>query len=188
VRGALQRLDRRLMTLSFRARSPALDHSLIGITRAASYSRLWLLIAAVLAVFGGRDGQRAAGRGVIAIAIAAAVANGPAKLLVRRRRPASRWQPALIRTPRSTSFPSGHSAAAVAFATAASAQLPVLTPVLVPLAGAVAYSRVHTGVHYPSDVVAGIGIGLVSGLLAAHPSWRDRLRRRSVADDLACRP
>ena len=177
---SVRHLDRRLMKLSFRARSPALDNSLVGITQAASYSRLWLLIAAALAVFGGRDGQRAAGRGLVAIAIATAAANGPAKLLVRRRRPSSRWQPTLIRTPRSTSFPSGHSAAAVAFATGASAELPLLTPVLVALAGAVAYSRVHTGVHYPSDVAAGAGIGLASGLLATHPPWRVDVRRRAV--------
>ena len=177
---SFQHLDRRLMKLSFRARSPALDQSLVGITRAASYSRLWLVIAGALAVFGGRDGQRAAGRGLIAIAIAAAAANGPAKLLVRRRRPSSRWQPTLIRRPRSTSFPSGHSATAVAFATGASAELPLLTPVLVPLAGAVAYSRVHTGVHYPSDVAAGVGIGLASGLLAARTPWCVDVRQRTI--------
>jgi membrane-associated phospholipid phosphatase len=174
----VQHLDRRLMRRSFRARSPALDSSLVVITRAASYSRLWLLIAGALALFGGRQGRRAAGRGLIAIAIAAAVANGPAKLLVRRRRPASRSRPTLIRTPRSTSFPSGHSAAAFAFATGACAELPVLAPALVPLAGAVAYSRVHTGVHYPSDVAAGVGIGIGSGLLATHLPQCVRLRRR----------
>jgi undecaprenyl-diphosphatase len=35
------------------------------------------------------------------------------------------------------------------------------------LATAVAYSRVHTGVHYPSDVAAGMTIGIASGLIAA---------------------
>jgi membrane-associated phospholipid phosphatase len=172
-------LDRRLMRRSFVARSPALDRTLIAITRAANYSRLWLVVAGGLAVFGGGRGRRAAGRGLIALAIAAAVANGPAKLLVRRRRPSSRRRPTLIRTPRSSSFPSGHSAAAFAFATGASAELPVLTPILVPLAGAVAYSRVHTGVHYPSDVAAGVGIGIASGLLAAvTTSARSRARAR----------
>jgi undecaprenyl-diphosphatase len=162
----VQRLDSRLMRRSFVARSPALDRTLIAITRAANYSRLWLVVAGVLAVFGGRRGCRAAGRGLVAIAIAAAAANGPAKLLVRRRRPSSRRRPSLIRTPRSTSFPSGHTAAAVAFVAGASAELPVLAPVLIPLAGTVAYSRVHTGVHYPSDVAAGAVIGVGSGLLA----------------------
>ncbi len=176
----VQRLDHRLMKRSFRARSPALDHTLVVITQAANYSRLWLLIAGALAVFGGRQGQRAAGRGLIAIAIAAAAANGPAKLLVRRRRPSSRSRPALIRTPRSTSFPSGHTAAAVAFVAGASGELPILAPILGPLAGTVAYSRVHTGVHYPSDVAAGAVIGIGSGLLAARLPPRVLQRRRAA--------
>ena len=87
IRGRVQRLDQRLMRRSVRVRSPGLDRALVGITRAANYSRLWLLIAGGLAACGGRRGRRAAARGIIAIAIAAAVANGPAKLLVRRRRP-----------------------------------------------------------------------------------------------------
>jgi membrane-associated phospholipid phosphatase len=163
----VQRLDQRLMRRSFEARTPVLDRTLVNVTHAANYSRLWLAIAAALAVLGGGRGRRAAGRGLIAIAIAAALANGPAKLLARRRRPFSRSRPALIRVPRSTSFPSGHTAAAFAFATAASAEMPSLAPALVPVAGAVGYSRVHTGVHYPSDVTAGIAIGVGSGLIAA---------------------
>ncbi len=168
----VQHLDRRLMKLSFGTRSPTLDRTLIAITRAANYSRLWLVLAAALAIFGGERGRRAAGRGLIAIAIAAGIANGPAKLLARRRRPSPRSHPALIRTPRSTSFPSGHSAAAFAFVTGACSELPTLAPTLVPLAGAVAYSRVYTGVHYPSDVAVGVGIGIGSGLLAGHWPWR----------------
>jgi undecaprenyl-diphosphatase len=79
--------------------------------------------------------------------------------------------------PRSTSFPSGHSAAAFAFATGACDELPVLAPVLVPLAGAVAYSRVHIGVHYPSDVAAGAAIGIGSGVLATRlPRWAHQRR------------
>ena len=68
--------------------------------------------------------------------------------------------------PRSTSFPSGHSAAAFAFAAGAAMELPALAPVLAPLALAVGYSRVHTGVHYPSDVAAGAAIGIGSAALA----------------------
>jgi undecaprenyl-diphosphatase len=156
-----------------------LDGSLVAITRAANYSRLWLAIAGGLAAFGGRRGRRAAERGLIALALAAAVANGPAKLLVRRRRPFRHSRPALIRIPRSTSFPSGHSATAFAFATGAGAELPLLAPVLIPLAGAVAYSRVHTGVHYPSDVMAGAAIGVGSGALAARLAGAARGRERA---------
>lgn len=162
----MQRLDDLLMARSRGIRSARRDRSLVAITGAANYSRLWLCIAGLLAAGGGPRGRGAAGRGVVAIAIAASVANGPAKLLVRRRRPPAHAGAPLIRTPRSTSFPSGHSASAFAFATGVSAELPALAPLLVPLAGAVAYSRVHTGVHYPSDVAAGAAIGIGAGVLA----------------------
>jgi undecaprenyl-diphosphatase len=66
-------------------------------------------------------------------------------------------------TPRTTSFPSGHSASAWCFATAAALEAPVLAPVLLPMAAAIAYSRVHTGAHYPGDVVAGSIVGAALG-------------------------
>jgi len=82
--------------------------------------------------------------------------------------------------PLSTSFPSGHSASAFAFANAVSRELPALALGLHLLAGAVAYSRVHTGVHYPGDTIIGAIIGAstaqaVSGLLDRHvPALRAR--------------
>lgn len=164
--GHLQRLDERLMERSRRTRSRALDRSFVALTQAASYSKLWMLFAGVLALGGGQRGRRAAGRGVAAIGVAAIVANGPAKLMANRRRPSEGLGPTLIEMPFSTSFPSGHSASAFAFATGACSQLPVIAPLLVPLAGAVAYSRVHVGVHYPSDVIAGAAIGIGSAWVA----------------------
>jgi undecaprenyl-diphosphatase len=61
--------------------------------------------------------------------------------------------------PGSTSFPSGHSASAFAFSTAVGHDLPGLALGLNFLAAAVAYSRIHTGVHYPGDTVVGSVIG-----------------------------
>jgi undecaprenyl-diphosphatase len=57
--------------------------------------------------------------------------------------------------PESSAFPSGHAASAFAFAYAVGRHLPLLAVPIRLLAGAVAYSRVHTGVHYPGDVVVG---------------------------------
>jgi membrane-associated phospholipid phosphatase len=166
MRSWLRRLDSGLLKHSYRRRSRRSDRALVAVTQAATYSRLWLLIAGGLAVAGGRPARGAACRGVAALVIASAVSNGPAKLLVRRRRPVSRSRPTLIQMPRSTSFPSGHSASGFAFATGVCSELPGLAPVLIPLAFAVAYSRVYTGVHYPSDVVGGAAIGVACGVIA----------------------
>jgi undecaprenyl-diphosphatase len=89
--------------------------------------------------------------------------------------------------PHSTSFPSGHAASAFAFAYAVGRHLPGLAVPIRLLAGAVAYSRVHTGVHYPGDVVIGsiLGAGTAAMVAAAcdrlsQPSERPR-RRLPVA-------
>ncbi|HZY65735.1 MAG: phosphatase PAP2 family protein [Actinomycetota bacterium] len=68
----------------------------------------------------------------------------------------------LIKTPSSSSFPSGHSATAAAGALALSVFYPLLAPVLVPAAILVILSRVYLGVHYPFDVLAGGTIGLAT--------------------------
>jgi undecaprenyl-diphosphatase len=185
----LRRLDRRLMERSHDLHAPPLDRALVSLTTAANYWRLWLAIAALLAAFGGARGRRAALRGLLSVVIAGVTANGPAKLAARRRRPNAPSRPALIRVPRSTSFPSGHAAAAVAFAAGASAELPVLAPVLTPLALGVAYSRVHTGVHYPSDVAAGAAIGVGSAVLAGRIVSRRSSRHHLLgAEELPTQP
>ena len=87
--------------------------------------------------------------------------NAGAKQLFPRRRP-DRLQTNKgdnVRMPTSSSFPSGHAASAFAFATAASAELPQASLPLYGLATIVGYSRVHVGVHYPSDVLTGAVLG-----------------------------
>jgi undecaprenyl-diphosphatase len=76
--------------------------------------------------------------------------------------------------PRSSSFPSGHSASAFAFATGVGRTLPQAAVPLRALAAVVAYSRVHTGVHYPGDVVIG---SLIGSSLAQATTWAlERMR------------
>ena len=66
------------------------------------------------------------------------------------------------------SFPSGHTLHAVAFSIVAVAHYPLLAVVLLPFTACVALSRVVLGLHYPSDVLAAIGIG---STLAATSLW-----------------
>jgi undecaprenyl-diphosphatase len=164
MKHSLLRLDRRVIRSSERHRSPRLDELFTGASQVANRSLIWLAVGGLLAALGGRRGKRAAARGLVAIAIASAVANGPVKLLVRRARPS--WRAPLVRPPRTTSFPSGHSASAFAFAVAASREMPPAAALLLPLAATVSYSRVYVGVHYPSDVLLGAALGAGAGVLA----------------------
>ncbi len=66
----------------------------------------------------------------------------------------------LIKTPSSSSFPSGHSATAAAGALALSVLYPPFAPALVAAAFLVILSRVYLGVHFPFDVLAGVAIGI----------------------------
>jgi membrane-associated phospholipid phosphatase len=151
--------------------TPALDEPLRRLSRSADKSRLWLSMAGALVVAGGHPGRRAAMRGALAIGATSALVNLGIKPILERARPdrAGAGVPGVrqVRMPASTSFPSGHSASAFAFATAISRERPWLALASGFLAAAVAYSRVHTGVHYPGDTVVGSLIGASTGLAVA---------------------
>jgi membrane-associated phospholipid phosphatase len=147
--------------------TPLLDEPLRRVSDFANHSKPWFVTGALLALFGGQQGRRAACTGLAAIGVASLVVNQPMKRIGERHRPdrgrlgvpLQRW----VRMPSSTSFPSGHSASAFAFAVAAGDLMPSLKLPLRGAASVVAFSRVYTGVHYPSDVLVGATVGAVLG-------------------------
>lgn len=170
--GSANGIDRWLVDRSGRVRPTRADRVLKTLSVSANYNRLWVGVAAALALLGGRAERRAAARGLVAVGLAGAIANGIAKPLFPRRRPPDESVPfvrRLMSPPVSSSFPSGHSASAAAFATAVAIESPTAAAVIVPVAAAVGYSRVHIGVHWPSDVVAGALLG--TGLALATRRW-----------------
>ena len=70
--------------------------------------------------------------------------------------------------PASSSFPSGHTAAAFAFATGVGHVSPAAAAPLHGLAALVGYSRIHTGVHFPGDVIVGALVGVVLAEATTH--------------------
>jgi diacylglycerol kinase family enzyme len=150
-----------------RRAEPALRY----LTLSANHGKLWFTVAGVLACSGNRY-RRAGLRGVGSLAGASLLSNAVLKPLFDRGRPPvdPLLPPPLRRMPWTSSFPSGHSASAAAFAVGAALERPRTLFVLAPLAAAVAYSRVYLGVHHKSDVLAGVAVG-AGVALAGHHLW-----------------
>lgn len=165
--GRLEKLDRKLVREVSNLPAGHQDEFFRQLSAAANKGKLWFGIAAVMALFPGRT-RRAALHGLLAQAVASAVTNLGFKTLLPRARPLPDQLPAfrfVHPQPTSSSMPSGHSASAVAFSLGVGLVQPALGAALAPLAAGVAYSRVHTGAHWPSDVVFGSAIGAGAALM-----------------------
>ena len=123
------------------------------------HAAIWLAIgAAGMALDPARRGLWLRATGTVAGAYAL---NTAIKLAVRRRRPRICGLPPLAGTPTALSFPSAHATSSFAAARAYSALIPG-RPLYV-LATALTLSRLYLGVHYPSDSLAGVALGLALG-------------------------
>ncbi|GAT73134.1 bifunctional phosphatase PAP2/diacylglycerol kinase family protein [Microbacterium hydrocarbonoxydans] len=159
---------------------PSLDRRLAQLSHLADRSRLWLAVAFTLVILGGAA-RRGAVRGIASLVAGSAIANLIGKRIFGGDRPLLKDVPVPRRLksfPTSASFPSGHSASAAAFVTGVALESRRAGLALAPLGAAVAYSRLHTGAHWLSDVVGGAALGAaVAGagrmLVPARPAPAD---------------
>jgi len=136
-----------LRLLRTRGHWPPLERAARVYARAGEHGALWLAIAALV-----RD------RRAIRVVLISLVANTAMKQVVRRARPSLGPDlPPLASTISGRSYPSAHAATSFAAAGALGRVLP--SPPLYVAAGAMALTRPYLGVHYPSDVVAGVLLG-----------------------------
>ena len=127
---------------------------------------LWLPVAGLLALSGRR---RTAKRALLAAAVALPLGH-LVSLVVHRRRPPVANMPArraLPEHPDSSSFPSKHAVTAAAFGTATALEDREAAIFVTPLVLLVAYSRLRTRVHWPTDVLGGLLIGALVALAQA---------------------
>ncbi len=151
--------------------APDLNQLMIGVSTIGDMGLIWVVIGIVL-LFSKK--YRPLGIAmIVAVAIAGVVAEFILKPLVVRPRPCdvNTSITLLVNHPSGSSFPSGHTCGAfAAFGAILFSRRPRsprwFTIVAGILAILIAFSRLYLYVHYPTDVLAGIVIGLVAGWLA----------------------
>ena len=161
-------IDRELLLWANTAlASPFMD----GLMRAISRDTYWYPVLGAVAVWlvwkHGRLGATAVAAMVLAVVVIDPILGLGVKPLVGRLRPCHELGDLLRLTApcrESWSFPSNHAANAAALAAALGWFGPRTLAFGVPAALAVGFSRIYLGVHYPSDVVAGLALGALGGI------------------------
>ncbi|MBV2129826.1 phosphatase PAP2 family protein [Arsukibacterium indicum] len=150
---------------------PSVKKLSLGLSRCGD-GHLYLIAAMLLWQFDFHQGQQFIQHAVLAFAI-----ELPLYLLlknaIQRERPRGPtqhgWTPAIHPSDR-FSFPSGHTAAAFMFAWLLAAYYPQFTVYYLMLATGIGLSRVLLGVHYPTDILAGAGLGSLIALVVLQTS------------------
>jgi len=141
---------------------PLLDRGFYALTAAGDHGMAWHVVGALRAVTG-RDSWRSGVELSAGLGVEAALVNGPMKWCFRRIRPeAATPRPHRLRTPSTSSFPSGHASAGM-FAAVLLARTSRHRWVWFVLGGLIGWSRVHVQIHHPSDVIGGAVVGLALG-------------------------
>jgi undecaprenyl-diphosphatase len=164
-RSPILRLDLALLITASRHRPRLLVLAMRGLTRLGDTSS-YALAALLLCASGPQGRHTAAALG--AVGLLASLLAQLLKRLWRRPRPAASiagFSP-LVEMPDRFSFPSGHTAVAVAVGSALCTLGTGCPPSLaLGLAAAIGLSRVYLGAHYPLDVLVGAALGAGCGTL-----------------------
>ena len=143
---------------------PVADRVFYAASALGDHGLIWLILAVVRGLRSDSSELHPTVRAMAAVGIESMLVNGPIKWVFRRQRPPSGAANRLpLRQPRTSSFPSGHATSAFCAATLLSDGDPALRPLYYGLAVIVAWSRIHVRVHYASDVIGGVIIGVALG-------------------------
>lgn len=160
--------------------NPVADRTFYALSELGDFGLIWMLIGAVRGLRGDDEAEEFLRLGVT-MAAESVIVNGGIKSLFRRQRPVVHDdRPHRLRIPVTSSFPSGHASSAMTAAVLLG-QGRKTAPLYVGLGLAVAASRVYVRIHHASDVVAGLGLGVVLGKTAVRlwPGPRGRAKGKA---------
>jgi membrane-associated phospholipid phosphatase len=144
---------------------PAADRIFYTASQLGDFSLIWHAVNVLLVLVGVRS-RRQALRFAVLIGAESLIVNQGVKRLFRRERPdAGEVHPHHVRTPSTSSFPSGHASSAVVAATLLSNDHRALRPLFWLLAATVAGSRPYVRAHHASDIAGGALTGVVLAVL-----------------------
>ena len=152
-----------LRLLRTRGHAEPVETAMKALGMAGEFAAIWVATGAIGASIDER--RRAQWLTAGAAGPVAILANYAVKLAIGRNRPVIEDHPALARAPTKLSFPSAHATSSTAAATALGRVEPRARPYLFTLAAAICVGRPYLGMHYPSDVLAGVALGGVLGAL-----------------------
>lgn len=158
------------------------DSFMMAVTSLGDSGILWIALAAVLLIF--KRSRKYGLMVALALILGALICNVTLKPLVARIRPYELAESVklLISAPTDYSFPSGHTTASFAAASSLFFSRAKGRYAVLALAVLVAFSRLYLYVHYPTDVLTGMLIGIFCGWLSCRVIrriWEDRLGRKT---------
>lgn len=163
--GRIKNIDNRVLEKIGKIHKPVLNKIMIVVSRSANIGFIWWMVCIPFLVH--PDWRLTGLNFVLALAIAHLMGEIIIKHIVKRVRPCHNLgdDEQLIDRPRFYSFPSGHTTASFAVVGVALLRCRLITflPILV-LAILIGFSRIYLRVHYLTDVIAGMILGLCCGI------------------------
>ena len=158
-------------------RHPILDPIIVFITTLGNAGILWIGLTILLAVR--KSTRKTAAALAVALGLCLLCGNLLLKPLIGRIRPFNVQDAItlLIAAPLDYSFPSGHTLCSVIGAYMLTAANRKFGLAAIPLAALIAFSRLYLYVHFPSDVLASLSIGMLIGKLTTTAA--DSMSRRT---------